>query len=655
MKWWNKGQSIVELIVALGVAAIFLPGLATGLVASQSGKVQQQQRADALALMREGTEAVRMVREKGWSTFASDGTYHPVLTNGVWSLQSGSESIRGFTRQIAISDVYRDSAGNISQLGGSLDPSTKKVVTTVSWGLPYLSSASSTSYLTRWLWNQSYTETTQPTFTTGTQDGVAVVATSPTGVPNDGQIQLGSGGYGNWCQPVLNTTTLDIPGNGIPTGITAIPGHAYITTGVNASSFPMDGVLISNPDPPTTPVAMLDPNGPYNDGNKEYNLFADYANKYVYITSDHPGDTVEIVSIAGQYSKVGNYSGPRGSQTSSIYVAYNQSYGHDVGYVTTGSQLNTFDLTSVTGSRPGLGSVVLDGTAGRVIVNGNYAYVAIQGASKQLDIVDITDPRNPKKINSVYLNGQPATDVYINQTATRAYVVTVQSGSQDDVFVLDITNKTSIPTPLGAYNTGSMSPTGVTVQPGNILIVVGSGGQQYQVITIANESKPVSCGGLTNPNGATSILAVGSIIEDDGDVYSYILTNSSGKEFQIIAGGPGGQYSASGSFESTAFDAGYDTAFNYFSYNADVPAQTSLKFQFALTGAVSNSCSNATYTFVGPDKTADTYFTAPSKIPFGAAAGYTNPGRCFKYKAFFSTNDNTATPVLKDVTVNYSP
>ncbi|MDE2588974.1 MAG: type II secretion system protein, partial [Patescibacteria group bacterium] len=150
---FKSGQSIVELLITIGLSGILLPALITGLVSTRQARPQQDQRLLAIGYLREGQEAVRAVREDGWANFAVDGTYHPVMTaNGDWSLVTGQELINGFnfTRQIVISDVSRDSNGNIVATGGTNDPSTKKVVTTVSWTNPLTSSVTATSYFTRY-------------------------------------------------------------------------------------------------------------------------------------------------------------------------------------------------------------------------------------------------------------------------------------------------------------------------------------------------------------------------------------------------------------------------------------------------------------------------------------------------------------------------
>jgi uncharacterized repeat protein (TIGR01451 family) len=79
------------------------------------------------------------------------------------------------------------------------------------------------------------------------------------------------------------------------------------------------------------------------------------------------------------------------------------------------------------------------------------------------------------------------------------------------------------------------------------------------------------------------------------------------------------------------------------SWNADVPAGTTLQFQVA----ASNSFGGP-FNFVGPDNTAGTFFTN------GGSLSQFNSFRYLKYKAFFTTTDGTLTPSLHDATICYN-
>ena len=71
---FQKGQVIVELLVAFGLASILLPAILAGFISGSSGKVQQQQRLIAIGYLEEGAEAVRSVRESAWGNISGNNT-----------------------------------------------------------------------------------------------------------------------------------------------------------------------------------------------------------------------------------------------------------------------------------------------------------------------------------------------------------------------------------------------------------------------------------------------------------------------------------------------------------------------------------------------------------------------------------------------------
>lgn len=421
----------------------------------------------------------------------------------------------------------------------------------------------------------------------------------------------------------------------------------------------MDAVSITHD---ASPVAKNQ--GSY-DNYKSYGIYVDTPNQYVYLTSDHPGLTVDIVQVANKpFSQLGTYQASGGEAGNSVFTSFNPSYGQYVGYVTAGNTLYTFDLTTRSGSRPELGHALLAGTGKKIIVVGRYAYVAISNTTEQLDIFDVNDPRNPTKVSQIDVkNAQAGVDLQVNDAGSRVYLVTGQTTpSVSDFFIINTLNKTAtLPNPIATYNTTTMNPTGVDVSATRA-IIVGSQGEQYKVLDISDETNPQRCGGLTNPNGATAINAVTVIKRDNGKVYSYILTNTASAELQLIEGGGGGErifkYNSSGTYESASFNASSDASFNRFDFTVSKPSLTDIKFQLGIQhkNSVTNDCGNVSFSYVGTDGTSSTYFATPSAIPLSTASvGFVNPGQCFRYKAFLSTTDQATTPILYDATANYSP
>lgn len=629
-----SGQSIVELLVVVGISAVLLPALAAAFIIGRDSRPQTTQRSYALGLVAEGFEAARAVRDESWSGIAVDGTYHTVMQNGSWQLATGSATIQSYTRSVIIAPVYRNSSGGIAQSGGTIDPSSKYITSTVSWLTPRSSSLSETMILTRYKDNLAYIQTTKADFDLGTLAGTSTSST------NGGEVFLGSGGGGDWCGPDLSINPIDLPKSGVANAITAIEGKIFAGTGDNASGVSYATATIANTHPPTGSVTSTF------DGYKTNDVFGETG--YGYIATDTNSKEIVILNLSSNpVVEVGSFDGSGSADANAVFVS------GSVGYMTQGSNFRTFDLSSKSGSRSQLGSVTLAGTGNKIKVVGTYAYVAITGSSTKLQIIDISNPSIPSIVGFANPSGSDGQDVFVPPTGTRAYLVTTNNVSGPEMYIIDTTSKSGSRPIIGTYEASGMSPKAITVVTGNITIIVGSGGEEYQAISVANELSPVRCGGTQVDTG---INGVASILESDGDAYSYIITGDSSAELKIIEGGPGGQYASSGTYESAAFDAGYVTAFNRVSFSVTTPSQTTASLQVAVADKVSGNCAGANYQFVGPDGTSSTFFTSSGMFPLqDDGSGFENPGQCLKYKVYLSTNDPTQTPVFSDITINYSP
>jgi len=106
-------------------------------------------------------------------------------------------------------------------------------------------------------------------------------------------------------------------------------------------------------------------------------------------------------------------------------------------------------------------------------------------------------------------------------------------------------------------------------------------------------------------------------------------------------------YYTSGDLTSSAYDAGYDLAWDWQNiyFTIDEPSGTDIKFQIR-TAATEGGLSSATW--YGPAGTGDYYTTS------GAAINSVHDGdRWIQYRAYFS-DTGTSTPTLSEVSITYS-
>jgi hypothetical protein len=112
-----------------------------------------------------------------------------------------------------------------------------------------------------------------------------------------------------------------------------------------------------------------------------------------------------------------------------------------------------------------------------------------------------------------------------------------------------------------------------------------------------------------------------------------------------------GIFTASGELISSTFDTGTTTNFHVFNWKpqSQLPqtGTDSAKFQVATNEVVT---ATTTWSFIGPDGTGSSYFTTSGE-PFSSTH---NDDRYLRYKLFLSTEDNTASPVISDISFSFT-
>jgi len=606
----------VELLIAFGLAGILLPALLTGLIAARSGRVGQEQRILAVGLLREGEEAVRSVRDIGWDRITSptvtmDVPYHWVQGANEWSLVEGSETVGDFTRSIVISDITPP------------DPSLKKVTVTISWGDIFPSSTEAVIYLARWR-NTSLTD-------------------SGTVLPQ-GQ------GFGDWCRPALALTNIDLNRQGHPTSLRAfetadsLDGNRILAgTGANSSGPAFSNIKIMGNSPPTATIL-----GDYNGTPqiKVNDLVGD--DRYAFLATDSRG--VEILDITTTpYQVIGSYKPIGMKNVNSVFVVGN------TGYAVTTDKFYIFGISADRRTATPSGSLVLANGA-KVVVDPSslYAYVANPDPAGELKIIDVhSHPANLTNddVKNVDVDASAGRDIFINASATRAYLATAVNTAKPEFFIINITDPVNpiVITNGGTYDTGEMDPYSTAIVTDNRAILVGYGGNEYQVFSVADDQVsfcPNHAEGTDFLNIDTGVYAVSSILQKDQHAYSYISTGDAGAELKIIEGGPGGGGNGSnGMFESATLpvpDPGHDVAFNSFTGTVD----PDLSYKISIKQAIGGSCSGVTFS------DSDFMSVISGPLPLGSiGSGYINPGQCMRYRVF----DSGSVTKSFTVTFNYSP
>ncbi len=153
----RKGQSLVEVLVAVAIGALFVIAAITIIapainVSSEAGKIQT-----GTALARQLLDNVRTWADGDWHNVLNMATssankYYLSSSTSPFSSISGQESVKisttTYTRFFYFDDVYRDVSDLVVTSGGSYDPSTKKVTIVYKWP-PINATHTLSAYITR--------------------------------------------------------------------------------------------------------------------------------------------------------------------------------------------------------------------------------------------------------------------------------------------------------------------------------------------------------------------------------------------------------------------------------------------------------------------------------------------------------------------------
>lgn len=234
-----RGFSLIEMVLAIALAGIFLTASAGGLIYGLRSAKDAGRKIQAMYLADEGLAALQNLRDEQFTNLV-DGTWGLAVSGGQWALSGTSDSVGDFQRSLIISSV---------------DAATKQITSTVSWtntrGI--LSDVTLVSYLTDWL-----TTTLQPWVVAitagvldlaGNQDLVKVAT-----VENYAYALREVNGSSNFV--VLDITNAVAPTqvatlnlNGTPSNIAISGQYAYVSSSHNSEELQI--VSLATPTAPT--------------------------------------------------------------------------------------------------------------------------------------------------------------------------------------------------------------------------------------------------------------------------------------------------------------------------------------------------------------------------------------------------------------------
>ncbi|MBI2023223.1 prepilin-type N-terminal cleavage/methylation domain-containing protein [Candidatus Giovannonibacteria bacterium] len=137
----KRGFGILEIMISAAILSIVLFSLFSVFAAANKLNLLSSDKIRANFLAEEGLEAVRYLRDDGWTRniapLNSATDYYVSFNTSTlqWSIGATNPGqIDGvFGRVITAGAVYRDSNDDITASGGTLDPDTLKITSTVTW------------------------------------------------------------------------------------------------------------------------------------------------------------------------------------------------------------------------------------------------------------------------------------------------------------------------------------------------------------------------------------------------------------------------------------------------------------------------------------------------------------------------------------------
>jgi len=162
----HRGQSLLEALLSITLGVILI-GSSVGLIGlSLKSFNSVKQHLQANSLMRQTAEVIQSLTNDNWHNIydlTKNSNYYATSTQNVWSFISGQEisTINNvpYKRYFQVSNVNRNSSGNIDPAGTIDDPSTQKISVFLNYGTNYVSSSTLIFYLTRSYNNQVFHQT----------------------------------------------------------------------------------------------------------------------------------------------------------------------------------------------------------------------------------------------------------------------------------------------------------------------------------------------------------------------------------------------------------------------------------------------------------------------------------------------------------------
>lgn len=142
----NSGFTLIEIVIVIGLAAVFLPAIGAILSFALGSSSQGEKYSQAYTLAQEGMESVIYLKSQNdsawdWTTTPQNSNpgeyYQPLQTGGNWQLGGTTTTPvinpEPFTRKIEIKETRRCGSTICQESWAPVDLYTRQVIVYVSW------------------------------------------------------------------------------------------------------------------------------------------------------------------------------------------------------------------------------------------------------------------------------------------------------------------------------------------------------------------------------------------------------------------------------------------------------------------------------------------------------------------------------------------
>lgn len=454
----NKGQTLVEALVAIGVFLVSINAIIFLLFAAQSIFVDTQRNQEALNYASDGIEAAKSIRDRSWDEL-TDGEHGLLFSDNQWTFSGTSDSKNNLTRKIVITTQSGD---------------IKDVKSVISWQTNPLNprTLQTEEILTRW------------------RDILA----SKSGGDNGG-----SGLSGNWGSPrTLGSIDLG-PGNSA-TDLDVLNKIVYITAEASAAAKP-DFFIVNATNGENPYIVSSINTGP------GLNTI-DVAGNYAYVENKDINAQLQIIDVSNKNNPVliKSYKLPGVSGDnavgqsifywdSKVYIGTQKADGPEFHIIDVSNPLNPVAL----------GSYEFDADVNAIYVSGNTAYAATS-ANAELTILNISNPSNITVLSVYDAPGDSEDGKSLYLVANKLYLGRTVGGNHSnhhEFHILDISSSTS-PQNLGSKDLAA-DLNDLCVRDNLAFLATPDPNKEFQVWDISNPANISLWASFNFPQVATGI------------------------------------------------------------------------------------------------------------------------------------------------------